>query len=611
MTVRLFAIALALAPAAALAQEDAAAPVIYEVSFDNAVHNEARVSIAFSELDAGPLTVRMSRSSPGRYAIHEFARNVYDVGATGPDGEALRVVREDPYSWIIPAHEGEVRFAYTLYADRADGTYSQVDTSHAHLNMPATFAWAPGLEGRPIEVRFEPLDPNWRIATQLEPTEDPHVFRAPNLAYFMDSPTEISDFDLREWTIGEGEDAQTIRLAVHHDGTSADMDEYARRAEQVVAEQVALFGEAPEFDFGTYTFIADYLAHVDGDGMEHRNSTILSSSQGLYEAAFAQLGTLSHEFLHAWNVERLRPAELEPFDFTQANPSPALWFAEGFTSYYDGLTIHRAGIDDLDAFADDLTGLVNYVANAPGRRFYGPQAMSLRAPFVDAATAIDPDNHSNIFVSYYPYGAVIGLGLDLTLRRDFGVTLDDYMRRLWQTHGRTETPYTQADLEAALADVSGDAGFAAEFFDRHIEDGELPDLASLLAEAGLVLQPAHPGAAWLGTARFDQRGDAMILSANTLIGQPLYDAGLDRGDEIVRVGRFEIDSPQDWSQALARHAPGDTVEIVFVRLGETLAGEIAFEEDPALEVVTLESRDERPSRAQRRFRDAWLASRAE
>jgi predicted metalloprotease with PDZ domain len=477
--------------------------------------------------------------------------------------------------------------------------------------MPASFAWAEGLADRPIEIRFDPFDADWRVATQLAPTDEPYVFRAPDLQYFLDSPTELSDFDLREWTVGEGETAQTIRLAVHHAGTEADVDEYARRARLVVDEQIALFGEVPDFDYGTYTFIADYLPHVSGDGMEHRNSTILTRSSGLYESEFSQLGTLSHEFLHAWNVERLRPAELEPFDFTRANPTPALWFAEGFTSYYDGLTIHRAGVEDLDAFAGDIGGLLKYIVNAPGRRFAGPQAMSLRAPFVDAATAIDPDNNANIFTSYYPYGAVVGLALDLTLRRDHDTTLDAYMRRLWESHGRSETPYTQADLEAALAEVSGDADFARAFFANHVEDSDLPDFAPLLEQAGLVLRRKNPGAAWPGRARFDQNGEAMVLSANTIIGQPLYAAGLDRGDEVVRLGRFAIDSPEDWDRAVSRHEPGDTAEIVFVRLGETMSAEITFAEDPALEVVTFESQDRRLSRSQRRFREAWLASRAE
>ena len=518
--------------AAAWAQE---APVSYELSFPNAVHHEAEIAVTFRDIGEGPLTVRMSRSSPGRYALHEFAKNVYSLRAVDAAGEPLTVTQENPYSWTVENPGGEATILYTLYADRADGTYSQIDTTHAHLNMPATLLWAEGLEDRPVEISFEPVSPDWKVATQLVPGEAPMTFTAPDLQYLMDSPAELSDFDLREWTIGEGETAQTIRLAVHHEGTEEDVETYAAMARKVVDQQIALFGEAPRFDNGTYTFIADYLPYVSGDGMEHRNSTVISSTQGLYEADFDQIGTLSHEFLHAWNVERIRPAELQPFDFTRANPTPSLWLAEGFTSYYGPLTLVRAGEEELDDYLSDLGRTLSYVLNGPGRELRSPMAMSLRAAFVDAATAIDPDNNANTFVSYYPYGAMIGVALDLELRSTFeGVTLDDYMRRLWQKYGKTETPYTPEDLVTTLGEVTGDTVFAEQFFDRYVETGDLPDYGPLLAKAGLELAPANPEKAWLG-ASFAADGPLVTISSNAVKGTPLYEAGLDRGDEIVRI----------------------------------------------------------------------------
>lgn len=584
------------------------APVSYEVAFPNAVHHEAEIAVTFRELGDEPLTVRMSRSSPGRYAIHEFAKNVYGLRAVDAAGAPLPVTQEAPYAWTVHDHGGEARVSYTLYADRADGTYSQVDETHAHLNMPATFLWAEGLEDRPVEISFEPASPDWQAASQLVPAAAPMRFTAPDLQYFMDSPTELSAFDLREWTIGEGEAAQTIRLAVHHDGTAEDMDAFTDMAKAVVGEQLALFGEAPRFDHGTYTFIACYLPHVSGDGMEHRNSTILTNTAGLHEAEFGQLGTLSHEFIHAWNVERLRPAELEPFDFTKANPTTTLWFAEGFTSYYGPLTILRAGEDEIDDYLASLGRTLSFVLNGPGRDLRSPMEMSLRAPFVDAATAIDPVNDANTFVSYYPYGAMIGLALDLSLRGNFdGLSLDDYMRRLWDKHGRTEIPYTHDDLVLALAEVTGDADFATGFFAAHVETGALPDYGPLLAQAGLDLQLANPGSAWLGGS-FEADGPVVTIAANTLRGSPLYEAGLERGDEIVRIGRFGIDSPDDVSAALDRHAPGDALDIAYVSRGTDKTATVTLGQDPALKITRIEAGGERLSRSQRRFREAWLGT---
>ncbi|RZM17068.1 MAG: M61 family peptidase, partial [Sphingomonas sp.] len=392
----------------------------------------------------------------------------------------------------------------------------------AHLNMPATFLWAVGQEKRPIRVRFIPFDPKWKVATQLQPTADRTVFAAPDFQYFMDSPTELSDFDMREWQVGDGPTRATIRLAVHHDGTPADLDRFAASAKKVVAQHIAMWGEHPAYDFGTYTFIADYMPQISGDGMEHRNSTIISQPRSFAAANFAQIGTLSHEFFHSWNVERIRPAELEPFDFTRANPTPSLWLAEGFTQYYGPLMIRRAGESAVDAYLRGVGSTIDALINGTARSYGGPQEMSLRAPFVDAAKAIDATN-PNIFVSYYTYGAGLALALDLTLRERYpNITLDTYMRYLWQTFGKTERPYTRADLSRALGVVTKDPAFAAAFFKTSIDASGLPDYAPLLDQAGLKLRPANPTAAWLGNVRFKTTGSEVRIDGAPAPGTPLY-----------------------------------------------------------------------------------------
>lgn len=573
--------------------------ISYEVSFPNAAHHEAEIEVAFKSVPAGPFTVQMSRASPGRYAIHEFAKNVYNVKATTPEGRALALSRKDPYSWVIDDHRGEVIVSYTLYADRADGTYSQIDLTHAHLNAPATFLWGKGLDDRPVEVRFTPPNREWKAVTQLEATRPAMTFRAPDLQYFMDSPIELSNQDIRSWRL---EDGQTLQFAVHHAGTSEDVTRIVEKTKKVIAEQIRVFGEAPRFDFGTYTFIADYVPHASRDGMEHRNSTIVTRPDGLYQSDFAHLGTISHEFFHSWNVERIRPEDLEPFDFTEANPSASLWFAEGFTSYYGPLTIRRAGEQSIEDYLSDLAGTLSGVVNAPGRKIYGPADMSLRAPFIDAAASIDPTNNANIFVSYYPYGAMVALALDIILRDQFkGVTLDDYMKLIWRTHGKTEKPYTNSDLKAALAELTGDANFADTFFARHVYEGELPDYTPLLARAGLVLEPSGERA-WIGDTGYDEVGKSVFIAANTRRDTPLYKAGLDRGDEIIRIGRFQIQSADDIKTALNRYKPGDKLDIEFIQRGLTRRSMLKLVTDPGLQIRLMDE----PTEAHLSFRRSWL-----
>ena len=600
---KLLAIVILFFPIAICAQS----PVEYDVSFNNAVHHEARISATWRDIGEAPLQMRMSRSSPGRYAIHEFAKNVYQVSVVDGQGNPLTLTRPSPYQWDVAGHDGTVTVTYTLYADRAGGTYSGIDLTHAHLNMPATFMWARGFDDRPILLTFSPVDENWRVATQLAPTDDPYVFSAPNLQYFMDSPAELSDFLERSWEVESNGKNQTIRLVVHHDGIDEDVDTFVEKAKKVVAAQIDVFGELPDFDYGTYTFIADYLPHVSGDGMEHRNSTILTSTQSLNQADFSQLGTLSHEFIHAWNAERIRPHRLEPFNFEQANMSLDLWFMEGFTSYYGPLAMRRARESTIEKYVQRISGGINTVSFAPGRSFASSQGMSTQAPFVDAATSIDPTNFSNTFISYYVYGAAIGLALDLTLREKFDdVTLDTLMQHVWQVHGKTEVPYTTDDLRAALAHVADNELFATEFFASYITGQDLPDYESLLANAGMLLRKANKGDASLGQVSLEFEGRAAIIENNTDIGSPLYKAGLDRGDQILAIGRFKIESVGHWDGAMERYEPGESATIRFIQRGTERTAELTFDEDRELEVVTYESADMDVSDAQLAFRKSWL-----
>lgn len=587
------------------------AQIRYDVTFPNAAHHEAEVVITYADLPAAPLELRMSRSSPGRYAIHEFAKNVYNVRVDDGRDRSLRVERPNPYQWDVPDHGGTVRVRYTLYADRADGTYSQIDETHAHMNMPATFMWARGLDDRPIEIAFRPPEGSgWKAATQLFPTDDPMRFTAPGRQYFLDSPTELSDFAMRTWEVGGNGGRYTIRLAVHHRGTDEEVDRYAEMTRQVVAEQIAVFGRPADFDAGTYTFIADYLPYASGDGMEHRNSTILSSTASLAQAAMGLLGTVSHEFFHSWNVERIRPRSLEPFDFERANMSRELWFAEGFTSYYTPLFITRAGLRSLSDFARGLSGGLDFVINSPGRRFFSPMEMSMRAPFVDAATAIDPVNHTNIFISYYTWGSMIGLALDLSLRGQFNLTLDDYMRRVWEVHGTTERPYEVADLEGILAEFSGDEAFAREFFDRYVRGRDVADYETLLSQAGFLLRPRNPGASFLGIVQLDFEDEGAVIESNTRIGEPLYEAGLDRGDVILTLGGRPLGSEADWQAIKDAHRPGDVIAVEYVGRAGRDSTEVRLVEDPRLEVLTYEEAGLAVTPGMRTFRLTWLGSRA-
>lgn len=579
------------------------AAVSYDVSFPNAVHHEARIIMTLPDVPPGPLELTMARTSPGRYALHEFVKNVYSVEVTDETGKPLNTVRTTPYGWTVPEHGDTVRVAYTLYADRAGGTYTGIDLTHAHMNMPATFMFAPSLQDRPIRLTVHPLE-GWKVATQLPAVEgEPNTYSAPDLEYFLDSPTELSDHDERSWTVDGG---QSIRIAMHHQGTAAELDDYAEKARRIAAAQMAVFGEYPTYDDGNYTFIADYLPWASGDGMEHRNSTIISSTGSLAGNEQGLLHTLAHEFFHAWNMERIRAVEIEPFDFLAADPSPELWFGEGFTNFYDGLSMKRAGVMTLEDFLSEEGNAISGVIIFPGRRYHSAAGMSLLAPFVDAATSIDPTNFSNTFISYYQWGEAIAIGLDLTLRSRFDRTLDDYMRAMWVKYGKTGTPYDMDGLLTTLGDVAGDTAWASEFFRRYVTGKEVVDYAELLSHAGLLLRPTRTDGPWLGYFQVDYGEDGAEITGNTLVGQPLYEAGLDRGDVIASLDGTALTDGDAFDAVRGRHRVGDAVEIAFVSRGEQRTATVTFAADPSMELVTYESAGREPTAAMLSFREAWI-----
>ncbi|GAA4219154.1 M61 family metallopeptidase [Sphingomonas endophytica] len=581
--------------------------VHYDLSFPDAAHHRAQIVATFRGVPAGPLRVQMARSSPGRYALHEFGKNVFAVTARDGAGRPLPLLRNDPYGWSVAGHDGTVVVSYTVFGNRGDGTYAQIDTRHAHLNPPATLMWATGFDAAPVRVRIVSPDSGWTIATQLPAVAgQPNTFAAPDLQYLMDSPIEIARQDVREWPVGEGKQRYTIRLAVHHDGSAAEVDRLAAQVKQLIPQHRKLFGEWPRFDHGSYTFLADYTPQISGDGMEHRNSTVVSTPTPLDGTNAGQLGTISHEFFHAWNVERLRPRELEPFDFTRANATPSLWFAEGVTNYYGPLMLRRAGLTDVDGWAKATAGALNTVLFSPARRNGGPQEMSLRAPFADAATSIDPVA-PDVFLSYYPYGQVVALALDLSIRQRFPArSLDDVMRYLWQTYGRTERPYTPDDLRRGVATVTGDAAFADAFFAASVSGSALPDFAPLLAQAGLVLRAAAPQHGWIGAGGVVAAPAGVMLAAAPLPGSPLDAAGLDAGDRIVAVNGVAVTDPAGWSGALERLTPGATVTIRFVRQGGEQQRSVRALADPRLEIVRVEATGGTLSGKQRAFRAKWI-----
>lgn len=550
----------------------------YQISFKNAVHHEARIKGFFSNLQSGTISFRMSRTSPGRYALHEFAKNVYDVKFTDSKGKAVTVSRPNPHQWDVTGHDGTINVSYTLFADRADGTYSQINETHAHLNIPATFMYVPNLKERPIQVTFGVReDLKWKVATQLISLGG-NKYLAPNLQYFMDSPTVISNHTLKEFSVDANGTEYKIKMALHHNGTAEEADQYFEQIKKIVTEEKEVFGDYPNFDYGEYTFLISYLPYASNDGMEHRNSSILTNTRSLSDEGMSKnIGTVAHEFFHAWNVERVRPRSLEPFDFEKANMSGELWFAEGFTSYYGNLILCRTGIITPEEYIAVLSKTYNYVWNSPGLKYFNPIEMSKQAPFVDAAQSVDPTNRDNTFVSYYSYGHMLGLALDLMLRNTDDLSLDGYMQLIWTKYGKKEIPYTTENLFFTLREYAGQS-FADVFFEKYIFDSQKPDFKSILASVAVYLK-SDP-LPYLGMDIKFNKDDMAEIASYVKKGTPAYTLGLEKGDIIIAIDNNSFSNLKQFNEVLKKYKVGKKAKIVYSRRGKEKNAFVKFASNP-------------------------------
>jgi len=424
----------------------------------------------------------------------------------------------------------------------------------------------------------------------------------------MDSPVELSKYYLATWKTG---DAQ-FRMALHHKGTDEEAAAFARLCEAVTAEEEGVFGAFPKYDTGSYTFLLDFLPYVNGDGMEHRDSTVISGTRDIRDFGAQLIGTVSHEFFHNWNVKRIRPHDLEPFDYERADMSDSLWFAEGFTNYYGVLALKRAGLESLDRFDRSMGGAASAVMTAPGRTVFDVIDMSRQAPFVDAAVSNDPVNYANTFISYYTYGQAIALGVDLEIRARFpGKSLDDWMRQMWREHPDANKPYTLQDLQSTLAAATGSREFAAEIFERHVYGKEPMEYEKLLARAGFLLEKRTVGPKFsLGAQGVNWTEAGMDIASPTLKDSPLYTAGLDRGDRITDWDGKSPKTQRELDALLDKHKPGDKIHIKVESRSGKREVEVVLAEPPALQMTAYElaGRDLTPEMA--KFRQAWLSSKA-
>jgi predicted metalloprotease with PDZ domain len=450
---------------------------------------------------------QMPKWSPGRYAVFDFAKNVREVRATSvcaPDAECeqvlLPVARVDVQTWRVITKDWAHPFklSYKFYADDLSGTFSQLNARHANYNGGALFMYVVGHKPDPVSLRIAPPE-GWRIVNGRMRSADQRAWEFANYDLLIDTPTEIGP----DWTEDVFEvDGKHYHVVLHAIGGDAGKRKtLVRDLEKIVRAEVSLWG-APEFS--DYTFLIHTGAQQRGDGMEHLTSTqiIVRAALGEPGAYEGVLSTAAHEFFHVWNVKRLRPVELGPWDFTQPVATRGLFIAEGFTNYYGHLMQRRAGLWSDERLYDVLAGEIGAVENVPGGRLMSAEESSLVAPFLDAACHVQHTDLDQTSISYYDKGEDIAIVLDLLLRgqTDGRVSLDDVMRRAYRefylespqaTYYLRGRGYTIEEFQRVATET---AGFdLSDFFTRYVRGTEPLPYEDAFARVGLRLTQTPTG----------------------------------------------------------------------------------------------------------------------
>ena len=347
------------------AQVTAATPLglQYNLSLPQPWTHMVELEIVAQKVEAPALDFVIPAWAPGRYAIYDFAKNVQEFSAHGADDHALSWVKIDKQTWRVDTRqaEGKVKVRYRVFASDLTGSFSQVDSTHANLNGPSIFMYVDGHKPDPVTLNIDAPE-RWKVITGFSLDTNARSFHAPSYDRLVDTPLEISP----ECSVDQFEErGKTIRVAVHTVADhGSDRAELIEGLKKIVRAEMAVM---PAPDFQNYLFIVHFAPDITaGDGMEHLNSTQIIVSGNLREGQREALETAAHEFFHLWNVKRLRPAALGPFDYTRENYCRSLWFAEGITTYYSYLFLLKSGIWSRHQFLERLAGEMAVLGENPG-----------------------------------------------------------------------------------------------------------------------------------------------------------------------------------------------------------------------------------------------------
>jgi len=507
--------------------------IAFEVSFKEPQAHYAEVQMNISGLANDYVDVKMPVWTPGSYLVREFEKSVEDFKATA-GGKQARVEKVRKNTWrIFSAKAAEIKINYRVYAFEISVRTPFIDESHAFLSSTGIFMHPDGMIKSPSTVKIIPFNTWSKVSTGLEPVAGQQfTYRASDFDILYDSPIEVGNQDIFEFN------AAGVRHEVAmYGGGNYDKEKLKVDMAKIVEEITAVYGENPNKH---YTFIVHNFLR-GGGGLEHLNSTTLGATRNAYNTEAGYKGFLAlvaHEYHHLWNVKRLRPVALGPFDYDNENYTTNLWVAEGFTSYYENKYMHRAGFNDDATFVKDLAGAIGTVINTPGAKYQSAASSSYDAWIIGYRPN---ENSKNNSISYYSKGEVIGILMDLEI---INVTrgaksLDDVMKAMYLQCKTLKRGYTDAEFKAMVEKISGIS--FTNFWAKYVNGVDDAEYVKYLGYAGVdvTTENATPNKPVSGAAGQLTNNGTISVSSITR-NSAAWVAGLNVNDEIISLDNISV-----------------------------------------------------------------------
>jgi predicted metalloprotease with PDZ domain len=580
----------------------------YVLSFPQPQTHMFEVAMTIGNVTTAQLDLLMPTWTPGSYLQREFERNVQDFAADDA-GKPLLWAKTDKATWRITtgASAGApktIRATYRVYANELATQTSHLDATHAYFNGASIFMYVPTAKDRPHRLKIVPPSPTWRITSPLalEPDAD-GWFTATDYDRLVDSPTEVGTHRLLEFKVRD----KIHRVAIWGD-FQGDENKIKTDLAKIVEEDAKMFGGLL---YDHYTFIVGVQPGIGG-GTEHVSANVSLTTPAAFKndtdyKKFLHLE--SHEYFHNWNVKRIRPLALGPFDYQHENYTHGLWVSEGFTDYYGNLIMHRAGLTTVAEYLEDLGKVLAGYEQTPGRLVQSAESASFDAWIKQYR----PDENSpNSVMSYYTRGDILAVLFDIEIRTRTGgrKSLDDVMRLLLEKYGLPKPGFTDTELKTSFETVAGTD--LTDFWKKYVSGTDAIDFAGYLAKMGLTLTKGYvkdtpyadsktekPGTLGIRTRN---SGDRVIVS-NVLLGLPAYDGGVNTNDELVAIDGQKLDSSNSAKLLNDLHSGQKTTLTVFRRDRIMTIGLTAAVR-PFDNYVIAE--DKNASEAQKRLRSAWI-----